>query len=304
MTTTSTEQHCLDTFRKSGSCWPVDAQPTEDDAWVQFALAAVLHAVRIVRGLRTASLSGEAAFKEDASPVTAEEHEIEWAIRSNLARFCPEANFLGEESGGRMEASGIAVAVDPVDGTWALLNRMSTCSVVLAAFRGTRPFLGVVANPATGEIGYAVGDQTSRLIQIDLLGEGDRAAEMPLDRAKPDSVLVNVHPSREVGPVVEQLLTAWQSDQVQMVRMEGGSPAAALLDAAKGASVYVNLWGKRPAEPFDLVAGVSLVRNAGGQVVDLDGVEIDAASHAGPFVASVDAVLRERVIRTVRAAHG
>ena len=107
-----------------------------------------------------------------------------------------------------MEASGISVAVDPVDGTWALLNRMSTCSVVVAAFRGTRPFLGVVANPATGEIGYAVGDRTTRLIQVDLVGERDRAAEMPLDRAKPDSVLVNVHPSREIAPVAAARLGA------------------------------------------------------------------------------------------------
>ena len=302
MTLTPLERHCLDTFRRSGDCWPVDAQSTEDDAWVQFALAAVLHAVRIVRGLRIAPLSGEAAFKDDASPVTAQEHEIEWAIRSQLARFCPEAVFLGEESGGRIEASGISVAVDPVDGTWALLNRMSTCSVVVAAFRGTRPFLGVVANPATGEIGYAEGDRTSRLIQVDLIGERDCAAEMPLDRAKPDSVLVNVHPSREIGPVVERMMTAWQSDQVQMVRMEGGSPAAALLDAAKGASVYVNLWDKRPSEPFDLAAGVMLVRNAGGRVVDLSGMDINAASHAGPFVAGIDEEARRKVLAAIASA--
>jgi myo-inositol-1(or 4)-monophosphatase len=299
MTLTPLEQHCLDAFRRTGDCWPVDARPTGDDAWIQFALGAVLHAVRIVRGLRIAPLSGEAAFKSDASPVTAQEHEIERVIRTHLARFCPDAVFLGEESGGRLEATGISVAVDPVDGTWALLNRMSSCSVVLAAFRGTRPFLGVVANPATGEIGYAVGDRISRLMQVDLFGERDRVAEMPLDRVKPDSVLVNLHPSRRVGPVVERMLSAWQSDQVQMVRMEGGSPAAALLDATKGASVYVNLWDKRPSEPFDLAAGVMLVRNAGGRVVDLSGEDIDAASHAGPFVAGVDEEARRTVLSAI-----
>ncbi|MHC5023929.1 MAG: inositol monophosphatase family protein [Planctomycetota bacterium] len=302
MTLTPLEQHCLDVFRRSGDCWTADTQAAEDDAWVQFALAAALPAVRAIRELRISPLSGEASFKDDDSPVTAQEHEIERLIRAHLARFCPDAVFLGEESGGQMDATGISVAVDPVDGTWALLNRMSTCAVVVAAFRQATPFLGAVANPATGEIGYAVTDRTTRLIQMDLAGERDVAVDMPMDRATPDSVPVNVHPARRVGSVLERLMAAWESDDVQMVRMDGGSPAAALLDAAKGTSVYVNLWDKRPSQPFDLAAGVMLVRNAGGRVVDLSGDDIDAVAHAGPFVAGIDEEARQGVVSVIASA--
>jgi fructose-1,6-bisphosphatase/inositol monophosphatase family enzyme len=303
MTMTTLEQSCLDTYRLADDCWPVGVS-SEDDAWTQFALASVLYGVRVVRELRLARLHGETSLKADASPVTTHEIEIEMTIRDHLANFCPEATFFGEESGGEIREVGIAAAVDPVDGTWALLNRMNTCAVVFAAFRSACPFLGVVGIPATGEIGYTIGDQRTRLIQMGLSSGDDAAVSMPLDIAKPSGVIVNVHPSRGIGPVMQGLIAAWQEEEVQMVRMEGGSPAAALLDVAKGTSVYVNLWGERPAEPFDLVAGVSLVRNAGGQVVDLDGVEINSASHAGPFVAGVDDVARERVIHEVRAALG
>ncbi|MHC4992554.1 MAG: inositol monophosphatase family protein, partial [Planctomycetota bacterium] len=252
MSLTELEQQCLESFRSSGDGWPTPGQAADDVGWIRFALAATLHAGRMVRAMRALPLQGETAFKDDASPVTAHEREIEWMIRGRLSAFCPDATFLGEESGGGIALSGISVAVDPVDGTWALLNRMSTFSVVLAAFRGAEPFLGVIANPATGDIGYAAGDGSTRMIQLDAFGERDVAVDLPLDRARADSVLVNVHPARKAGPTVERLMAAWQSNEIQMVRMEGGSPAAALLDAAKGSFVYVNLWDKRPAEPFDL----------------------------------------------------
>jgi fructose-1,6-bisphosphatase/inositol monophosphatase family enzyme len=176
---------------------------------------------------------------------------------------------------------------------------MSTCSVVISAVRDGEAFLCGVANPATGEIGYAIGDRTSRLLQLELAGEGHVGEDMPLDRVRGSSILVNVHASREAGQLLDRLMVAWQSSEVQMLRMEGGSPAAALLEAAKGAFVYVNLWSKRASEPFDLAAGVMLVRNAGGRVVDLSGRDIDATSHAGPFIAGVDTQARETITSVV-----
>ena len=64
----------------------------------------------------------------------------------------------------------------------------------------------------------------------------------------------------------------------------------------------MNAWGKRPAEPFDLAAGVLLVRGAGGEVTDLDGNPIDEAVHAGPWIAGLEAGQRARVAHVVRAA--
>jgi myo-inositol-1(or 4)-monophosphatase len=302
MTPTPLEQRCLEQFRRTGDCWPEPGRCAEEDAWVQFALAAVLHAGRLVRALRPIPLSGEAAFKDDSSPVTEQEHEIEWMIRGQLTDFCPEATFMGEESGGAVSPDGISVAVDPVDGTWALLNRMNTFGVVIAVFRDGKPILGAVANPATGEIGYAVGDRRTRLIQLDLVGEHDIGVDLPLDRVKPGSVLVNVHPSRKAGPLAASMMAAWQSDEIQMLRMEGGSPAVALLEAAKGSFAYINLWDKRRSEPFDLAAGVMLVRNAGGRATDLAGEDIDCSAHAGPFVASIGMGRLDNVISTAREA--
>jgi fructose-1,6-bisphosphatase/inositol monophosphatase family enzyme len=120
----------------------------------------------------------------------------------------------------------------------------------------------------------------------------------------PDAVLVNVHPSRHAGPLLDALIAAWSEQRVHMVRMEGGSPAAALLDAAKGSFVYVNLWSRRPAEPFDLAAAVLLVRGAGGEVIDAHGDPIDLAAHGGLFAAGVDAAALGLVRDVIQSAPG
>ena len=84
--------------------------------------------------------------------------------------------------------------------------------------------------------------------------------------------------------------------RVQMVRSPGGSPSWALLEAAKGKFVYVNLWSEPPTAPYDLAAGVLLVRGAGGEVTDFRGEPVDAMRHEGPFVAAVEQRARRTVL--------
>jgi fructose-1,6-bisphosphatase/inositol monophosphatase family enzyme len=85
-----------------------------------------------------------------------------------------------------------------------------------------------------------------------------------------------------------------------MVRSPGGSPSWSLLEAARGRFTYVNLWSSRPAEAYDLVAGVMLVRGAGGDVIDLEGRSINALDHGGPFIAGVDGGARQKAAEITR----
>ena len=85
-----------------------------------------------------------------------------------------------------------------------------------------------------------------------------------------------------------------------MVKLPGGSPSWALLEAAKGTFIYVNRWSMRPVEPYDLTAGVMLVRGAGGDVTDLAGISIDAIDHKGPFIAGIDEEARNKVAAIAR----
>ncbi len=108
-------------------------------------------------------------------------------------------------------------------------------------------------------------------------------------------MLVNVHPDRNAGPLVGVFYDAWRRGGLSMVRSPGGSPSWALLEAARGRVVYLNLWSTRPAEAYDLAAGVMLVRGASGDVTDLEGKAIHIFHHQGPFIAGVDEHARRKV---------
>lgn len=297
MTLNETERASLAAARAGSTT----SSPMEEGsaAWIEFCLGLLVESGRRVRAARYAALDG-VNFKGDGSPVTNLEHTVEETIAARLQSFAPEAVLVGEETGGSLPETGLALAVDPVDGTWAFLSRTENITTTLAAFRNGTPFLGMVSNPATGEIAYATGDGPTRIVQMSVFGEGDSAQTLPLPRSDGEPVLVNVHPGRFSGPLISRLYEAWSVGGVRMVRSPGGSPAWALLEAAKGNFVYVNLWSKRPAEAFDLAAGCMLVQGAGGSVMDLDGSPIDPASHAGPFIAGVDEESRKMVTELVR----
>jgi myo-inositol-1(or 4)-monophosphatase len=298
MSLTPLEKAVLEGHRSGGALAPRTADEMAD--WTRFGLRALLDAAGPVRAARLQP--GAAEMKTDGSPVTRLELEIEERLAESMAAFEPGATLVGEELGGELSDRGWSVAVDPVDGTWAFVSGTETFTTTLAVFRDGVPVLGMVSNPATGEIGYAPAGGATRVLQLSVFGEGDRACKLPAPRADPGPVLVNLHPGRHSAPLVAALYEAWASNHVRMVRSPGGSPAWALLEAAKGSFVYVNLWSNRPASAYDLASGCLLVQGAGGEVTDLDGRPIDLVSHAGPFVAAVDEDRRRIVAELVRAA--
>jgi myo-inositol-1(or 4)-monophosphatase len=299
--TTKAERETLGGFRSGAAMRPRGGDG--DDAWTGFGLRCQLEACRLLRESAGRS-GGRADLKHDGSPATRLEHEVEEGIRARLSQFDPEAVFVGEESGGGLPDTGLAVAVDPVDGTWAFLTETSTWASTLAVFRDGVAIAGFIANPMTGELAYASAGSGARYLRLSTFGDDDVALDLPGPTSRDDKLLVNFHPSRGAGAVQRDLHDAWERSELSMVRSPGGSPAWCLLEAARGHYVYVNMWGQRPAEPFDLAAGVLLVRGAGGDVTDLDGAPIDPGRHAGPWIAGIDAERRESVTAIVRGAQG
>lgn len=294
------EESALDSFRR-GEFPP---QRTEEyrSNWVFFGLSVALQAIGLLRSHGPNVDVKEVDLKGDGSPVTELDHRVEELVREALAVFHPKTAIIGEEGGGELPVAGPAVAIDPVDGTWAYVSGTGTSATTLAVFQDGVPFLGVVANPTTCEIAYAVDGEKARLIQLAIVAGSDTAYELPLGGADPSKILVNVQPNNDAQPVINALYDAWNRRSIQYVRSPGGSPAWALLEVAKGRFSYVNLWSNRPAEAYDLAAGVLLVRAAGGEVVGLDGNPIDMVRHAGPFVAGVQPAGRSTLLEIMRGA--
>jgi fructose-1,6-bisphosphatase/inositol monophosphatase family enzyme len=300
VTLTKLERACIDAHRAGNAMCAAANAGVGESEWLRFGLSVLLETGRMVRTVRLLPMEDVVRIKPDGSPVTRYEHEIEAFVHDRLTEFSREATFVGEEHGGSLPTRGIAVAIDPVDGTWSLVNRTETCATGLAFFRDGAPFLGMVLNPVTGELGYAAPGTGARLLQFSLFGEEDVACPLPADRDPPQTPLVNLHPHRDVGALVGDLLEEWCKSGLNMVKLPGGSPMWAMLEAAKGSFVYINLWPSRPAAPYDLAAGIMLVRGAGGDVTDLAGKPIGATDHRGAFIAGIDEEARRKIAAIAR----
>jgi fructose-1,6-bisphosphatase/inositol monophosphatase family enzyme len=274
----------------------------EVDTLLRFALRLSLMASRLVRSLRLGDLEESVSIKEDGSPVSALERRIEEMIAAELRSGVASIELVGEETRNGDPGDGLVLAVDPIDGTWSLLNRTETAATSLALLKDGEPFLAVIANPATAEIAYAVAGHVPRLLQLGAFGEPDRAVDLPIPPAGPRGLLVSLHPQRAASAVVGELSRAWREGELDMVRAPGGAPSLGLLEAAKGSFVYVNLWDRRDSEPWDLSAGLTLLRAAGGEALDKDGNPVKGIGHRGPLIAALHAEDRDLVASLIQRA--
>jgi len=287
MILTSIEKDALDVFRGEGSAAHKFSAPHSPDDWIHFCLVILCQAGSMIRKKRLSPMTSQFHLKSDGSPVTTTDQAVEDFVRNELAKFCPDATLVGEERGGILPDHGPAMAIDPIDGTWAFLNRTETIATSLMVFHDKKPCLGMVFNPVSGELGYGGENLSARLIQISMFNEGDLGFDLPLEGNFSKSILVNLHPQRKAEAVMQYYYKMWRSKQIGMVQSTGGSPSLALLEVAKGCFGYVNLWSKKPAAPYDLAAGIMLVRSAGGEVVDNHGEPIDLLDHTGPFIGAI-----------------
>ena len=289
------EKAVIDSWRNDEEI-PENIEPTDQNIlWV--CLLLTLQLGKILRSKRNKIDVLEFTRKEDGSVLTPMDGWVEDYARKRLLQAFPRFNFIGEEGGGRFEPDTLTAAIDPIDGSWSFIAHDSTYAVSLGLLRNENIFLGIVVNPSTGELGYAQKKMITRLIQLSCFGEPDTSRDLPsADPQKTlDRILVNIQPAKGYREYENALKNAWNQKEINYVKSAGGSPALALLETAKGHYIYVHPWQTIPAKAFDLAAGVKLVENAGGRVVDLMGYRVNPVGHSGVFIAGVNAEHIDRV---------
>ena len=185
----------------------------------------------------------------------------------------PDAVIVAEESSPEaIVDSPLAFVVDPLDGTTNFLHGYPEYAVSIAAVRGGVPLAGAVLNVATGELFTATAGGGTRR-------SGERVRVSSIDT--PTRALIGTgFPFKhleEVEPYLAQMGRVMRS--TAGIRRAG----AAALDLADVACGRFEAFWELSLSPWDIAAGILLVREAGGLVTDLDGRE--AAITAGPIVA-------------------
>ena len=89
--------------------------------------------------------------KDDNSPVTVADREVEQALRDFLAKNRPDDGVLGEEYGQTPSKSGFTWVLDPIDGTKSFMIGRPTFGTLIALCEGDIPKLGIIDQPILKE---------------------------------------------------------------------------------------------------------------------------------------------------------
>jgi myo-inositol-1(or 4)-monophosphatase len=195
--------------------------------------------------------------KAGGSPVTEADLAIDTFLKETLRRARPDYGWLSEESlddPARLGAHRVFV-VDPIDGTVAFMKGRPHFTICAAAIEDTRPVAGVVFNPATDEC-FTARQGGGAFLNGDPIhaGLGSEIAGCHL--------LGN-----------QQVFTDWPP-----VHVENFSSIAyrVVLVAAGRFDAMISLTSKRD---WDLAAADIILSEAGGQLLDSDGLPL-AYNHA------------------------
>jgi myo-inositol-1(or 4)-monophosphatase len=225
----------------------------------------------------------QVSLKGPANFVTAADKRAEEILREELEQARPGYGFLGEEGGAREGSDKThRWIVDPLDGTSNFLHGIPHFAIAIALEREGTIVAGLVYNPANEELftaergkGAFLNDQRLRVAARKRLADAVIACGLPhLGRG-------DLELSRKELAIVQE--------KVAGLRRFG----AAALDLAWLAAGRFDGYWERNLQPWDVAAGLILVREAGGFVTDLDGGE--APFLTGDVVAGNEALHKELV---------
>ncbi len=197
----------------------------------------------------------------------------EHAIISTLREAYPTHGFLAEESGVHDAKADYVWVVDPLDGTTNFLHGLPQFCVSIALLHKGVPQQAVVFDPNRSELFTATRGAGAYL--------NDRRIRVSRVEHLQDALIGTGFPFRELGE-----LDAYLRMFRNMTRSCSGvrRPGAAALDLAWVAAGRFDGFWEIGLSPWDMAAGILLIREAGGLVGDLDGE--DRAMDTGRILAS------------------
>ncbi len=228
---------------------------SHDVALADLAEAVAREAGALVLARRRSRTVTVAATKSTGLDIVTEsDRASEQLIRSRLLDARPNDSVLGEEQGTTSGSSGITWVVDPIDGTVNYLYGIPAYAVSIAAVDAEGGLVGVVFNPATGELWRAVRGGGAFLDDRPVAASTrSELAESLIGTGFAYDVAVRVGQ----GAVVAALLP-----RVRDIRRAG----AAALDLCAVACGRLDGYFEQGLAPWDLAAGRLIAEEAGAVV--------------------------------------
>lgn len=184
----------------------------------------------------------------------------ERTLRKELERTRPDYGFLGEEGGETKGDGRNRWIVDPLDGTTNFLHGIPHFAISIGLERDGEIVAGLVYDPMRDEMFFAEKGAGAFM--------NEKRLRVSARQHLGDSVIGTGIPFRERGnhPYYLKLLEAVMGNTAGVRRM-----GAAALDLAYVAAGRFDGFFEIGLSPWDIAAGIILIREAGGYVSEIDG---------------------------------
>lgn len=204
---------------------------------------------------------------------TSSEAVIRTGLQDALSAPFPAVPVFGEESWtGEEIPRGLCFVVDPLDGTTNFLHGVPAYAVSIAALHDGEPIVGVILHAAADELYTAIRGSGAWL-------NGDPMRISPITEPS-RSLIATGFPfgdSEDVQRYARQFVSV--AAATAGLRRAG---VAALDLAGVAAGRYEAFW-ELQLSPWDIAAGILMIREAGGIVTDLAGTRANVSTF--PLVA-------------------
>lgn len=206
--------------------------------------------------------------------VTQVDQESEQEIITVIKRHCPDHSILAEESGASGDRNHqYQWVIDPLDGTTNYAHGYPQAAVSIALTIDGEPSVGVVYNPMREEL-WSAGKGLGATLN-------NQKIQVSSTAQLKDSLLVTgfAYDRRETDDN-NYAEFCYLTHLTQGVRRAG----SASLDLCELAGGRLDGYWERGLKPWDLLAGVVIHTEAGGQISAYDGTEFNI--HSGRILAT------------------
>ena len=247
------------------------ADQRDDALLLATAVAAAGAAAAVIRAHEPQIATLRWETKSPSDFVSLVDRAAEESIAAEIAVRLPDARLLGEESSPELARldEGVVFVADPLDGTTNFLHGFPAYAVSIAALVDGELRAAVILDVPRNEMFTATrgggAKRGGKPISVSAITDPARAL---LGTGFPFKVHEHVAPFLAPLPAI-------------MTSTAGiRRPGAAALDLAAVACGRFDAFWEMMLAPWDMAAGMLLVREAGGIVTDLAGIESRVA-HAG-----------------------
>jgi inositol-phosphate phosphatase/L-galactose 1-phosphate phosphatase/histidinol-phosphatase len=223
------------------------------------------------------------SLKDNKSPVTIADLEIETALREYLTRHFSEHGILGEEYGLQTAQSEFLWVLDPIDGTTSFICGKPTFCTLIGLLKNEKPLLGIIDQP---------------IIQ-------DRWVGAVATSTTWNKVACFTHPGNSTLRLSctsqEMLVTEQQIKKFAVVRklaavVSYGGDAYAYGLLAAG---YIDIIMESDLKFYDVAAIIPIIEGAGGCITNWQGESLTMDNFDGTAIAVSSKELHAKVLAAI-----